>query len=975
VFGFLACDACIRPLSTTPPSERRTSSAQEVDRCAVESGFGGTSVGESALERWYAETSNTALLSAWRPAAESKNTDPVSPDSSPAAETSSLLGLSLSQKYRGLFLPRFTDEWFDISNAEQAALPLSRADSCSFAAFDDSSPPEEVVEWFPAAAGMEHYFSRVPWDSSSSASDSGIRQRPLQHPAEQRAQFNIPEPIEEDAETTAFDLYLSDKYQGLILARFTDNWFEILEPTDVIEQLPPLKDQENVMQLLRGRIQGERILDGIGSVRMDLGTFRIIIRLNEDNFINTKKKLNTVRIGEPESGLAFRQDLRTTYAGELDDEFSGALNHRTMLSYGKLWADADGTYVEHQDYELDTLSGNGIFGDSRVGLGYLRTTGQRFAGSVDFLGISASTAEEIFLDEEALRGSRLEIFIPSRSRVDFYRGGRLLTTQILDFGMQLIDTSRFPQGSYDVEIVITEGNGEVTRERRFFTKSGQLSITDYPLYDAQLGYLRDKFKPEPIPVYQLGLTYRALSFLQVEGSVYGTDELAIGSTELTGLYHDYYFSGGVAQSTQGKTGLSADLTGSLFGINFGGFYSGTVDTTGSNLEQPVGPTPTPTPDEDELHPRPPSFVTTIEEEQQLNNIASARQTINGYIYKQIGQFEARFVANRNKRDQEETRYAWGPIGIWRILEGASDTVRLELSFLRTEDGEQSSAFLSYIHRFSPWTINTQLQSGKREAKAETRELSSLEYDTKNRAGLGTRARLSNETVARDGDLSTNNSLEIRHVANRIDGAGFIRDQEGDNSSTSLGANLDAALIRGNHGGVSLSYPAEGDAILIAELTTHSAGMSSEMIIMVNGSEYGRLMPGSQMVIGLAPYHNYRISIKPAEGSELIDYDVEPYDVTLFPGNIVRKTWSVEHVFIALGRIVDDQGNPLPHERLKGFKGYVVTEDDGTFQAEANGTEAVEINSKNRHCRLTLPEISTPEYYHEYGDLTCRNILP
>jgi len=773
---------------------------------------------------------------------------------------------------------------------------------------------------------------------------------------------------DEDAETTLFDLYLTDNYQGLILASFTDHWLKIPAPKDAVEQFPKLLNEQAVLRLLSGKIKnGERKVLGVGSVRVSLETFRIIVRLEGDMLASQASKLKPTRIGEPETGLSFRQDLRTTYAGTFQEDFTGAVNHRTIASIGKYWTDIDGTFVQDEDYELDNLAGFGIVGDSRIGFGYLRTPGERFAGSVDFVGISAETAQETFLDEESLRGSRFEIFVPGRSRVDFYRGGRLIDTQALEFGLQMVDTSRFPQGSYNIEIVITENNGGTTRENRFFTKSGQLSITDYPIYNLQLGYLRDRLKVEDVPVYEAGLTYRLLSFLQVSASAYGTDDITIGSGELKGLFHDIYFSAGAAQSTEGNTGLSGDLTGNIFGFNLGAFYSGTINTSDTSLDN--GNHGSADDSEDPLHPTIGPLVTTLQEEQKLNNIALSRQNLTAYIFKNFGSFEFRFIGNKNRDERDMERYAWGPVATWRIVEKRKDVLRLELSYLKTEEGDRPNLFLGYTHRFDPWMASAQLNSGKRSSKSENRLAEILDYDTKTRAGEGTRGRVTNENLDSEDNLSTTNSLEIRHVAKHVDSAVFLRDQRGASENTNLGANVDISFLRGNQGGFALSYPAEGDAVLIAEIESQTA-QKAQMLLFINGTEYGTIQYGSRLVVGLPPYKSYKVFIKPAEGTDLVDYDATTTEFTFFPGNAITKSWRVEHVFIAIGKIVDKTGKAIPHARLKGFKGYVATEEDGSFQADSNGNETLEIDDEIRHCRISLPAISTPEYYYEYGSLTC-----
>ena len=44
------------------------------------------------------------------------------------------------------------------------------------------------------------------------------------------------------ADGTLFDIYVGDTYRGLAFVYFSGNIFQVEEPTDVLHQLPPLKN-------------------------------------------------------------------------------------------------------------------------------------------------------------------------------------------------------------------------------------------------------------------------------------------------------------------------------------------------------------------------------------------------------------------------------------------------------------------------------------------------------------------------------------------------------------------------------------------------------------------------------------------------------------------------------------------------------------------------------------------------------------
>ena len=121
-----------------------------------------------------------------------------------------------------------------------------------------------------------------------------------------------------------------------------------------------------------------------------------------------------------------------------------------------------------------------------------------------------------------------------------------------------------------------------------------------------------------------------------------------------------------------------------------------------------------------------------------------------------------------------------------------------------------------------------------------------------------------------------------------------------------------------------------------------------------------------------PYKTYKVRIRPKEGGDIVGYDADAYEFTLFPGNIAHKTWAIEKTFIGIGRIVNERGEPIVHERIKGLRDYTITEEDGTFQAEMNGFETATIKNKNRDCTVLFTKLTeTPSHFNDYGDIVCK----
>jgi hypothetical protein len=771
------------------------------------------------------------------------------------------------------------------------------------------------------------------------------------------------DPVSEAFETTLFDIYLGDKFKGAILADFTESWIRITEPTEVISQLKDLKGGERLVPLLTGIIEKQRSVPDIATVTYDLNAFRIIIQPSE-NLLGTSAIQLTRRVSpDPDSGFSLQQRLGATGSGDTSTDMRTAFNHRSIASYGEFFGVIDGAAVSDRDYEVTEGSAGGIFGDYRGRGGLLQTSGGQFAPSLQHLGVSFETAEELFLDQDLIRGSKFEVFIPSRSKVEFYRDGRLLAVQVLDFGLQEINTAGFPQGSYDVDIIITDNFGVVTRQRKFFTKSGYLASRARPIYSLHIGSIRDNLNSLDIPVYQTGLRWRAADIFDVSASVYGSEDLHIGSVGSNLLFRDYRLGVESSFSNDGDFGASSSMGGRILGVNFD---LGVTKTFVGGEPPPVLPTPDP---DDPFSP-----VFALQDRRDKLTFED-RDELNGNIYREFGPVTLRIAGERTRNSRTDDRYAVGPVVEWRIREGADSNLKLQLAYAHTESGDIYNSGLTYGYRLTrALQLSSQVGLRRNDKDNEGIVLVSLSYDTKERDGRGTRAKLNSELQNSQDDenrsiISQSNQLDFDHTGGYLQTLGFIRqDTTSEASNTAIGASAISSFLVSGDGGVDISHPVSEEAVLVAELPSEST--DTEFQVLINGQIAATVKAGEKAVIGVAPYRAYDVSIRPTEGAELVTYDSSVTKMTFFPGNVRKKRWGIEKIFIILGRLVDQNGAPLARQRIKGTKDYTATEQDGTFQAEVGGSESLFVESQVYRCKLDLNITERPEYFVDLGDVRC-----
>lgn len=766
-------------------------------------------------------------------------------------------------------------------------------------------------------------------------------------------------------ESTVFDLYLSDKFKGSLLVSYTESWFEIDEPSEVLEQLPELKKgADEILPLVSGRIEKTRTIEGVGTVYYDLGTFRIVLQLGAE-YLKGKGLDLTKRMLAPSSGLSFNQALGIATSLQDDSSSQSAFSHRSFGSYGRFFTRVDGAAVQNRPYEITEATGGGIIGNYQLRGGLLQMRGQAFSPSLQFAGMQFETAEQIFLDDELARGSPLQIFVPSRSTVEFYRDGRLLAVMVLDYGLQEVNTSAFPQGSYDVDIVIKESSGQVTQDRRFFTKAGFLASRAHPVLSLSAGVIRDKLDILATPLAQAAVRYRAFDFMDLGTSVSGTDENIITSADFNGLFRNLRFGAGGAVAQDNSKGVQGSLGLTVWNTALSGRVARTYGTDAS-----LSLVPTPSPTGVEVIPLAPEVRRELSIEPQEVNSAT--------IYKNFGRVDGRFVLERNKVRDSPARYSNGPTLDWRLLDSTLQSVVLRGSYLATERGMTKSLQLLFRRRITPaLSLSSQLLQRWQDADNESLILVGVSYDSlSGRSGTGSKLRSTLEARRQDQDSGKKDtqtvSLDADVTSQYLRSTAFARGiNQNSGFSKSLGINAESSFLISDKGDLSIGHPVQSDAALVAEVDGEDFPDDAKFEVLVNGQVRDLVRPGERAVIGLSPYQTYKANIRPSEGSAIVDYDTSTVPFSLFPGNVFKHVWKVERTFIILGRIVDETGAPIPSERVRGTNEYCFTEEDGTFQAEITGKTTLYIDSKRVKCSLDFKLETKPEYYLDVGDIVCR----
>ncbi|MBY4672337.1 TcfC E-set like domain-containing protein [Burkholderia multivorans] len=123
-------------------------------------------------------------------------------------------------------------------------------------------------------------------------------------------------------------------------------------------------------------------------------------------------------------------------------------------------------------------------------------------GTID--GMRVGTTLAYVNSATADRGTPIMLLLPRDARIDAYRGKELLGTFYLKAGVNPLDTSRFPEGSYPVTLRVFEDGVQVRTQTSPFTKTGGSAGARTRQWFAQAGRVAERGTQSPSGVVMAG---------------------------------------------------------------------------------------------------------------------------------------------------------------------------------------------------------------------------------------------------------------------------------------------------------------------------------------------------------------------------------------------------------------------------------------------------------------------------------------
>lgn len=754
-------------------------------------------------------------------------------------------------------------------------------------------------------------------------------------------------------QVTEIDVYYGGYYLTSVLAEFTDQEVTILDTGAVTEQVNDLKNAETFQAHLNGPLYAHPELLCYSEFQTDCGTLetdsvevifdRSLLRMWL--FISPELLLdadaNIVRYLPPsEAGLSFMNQTAAYFTTEELSLDTYNVFNNTLFAFGENRLSMRSNYDSNEGFDIDTVALFREFRgrDYRLGLVRENANGFSFMSNERFAGASYGSSLLTRTDLQRSLGNEIELYFSTRSRVEIYREGRLISSDFYPVGNQLLDTSDLPNGSYMIELRIIDAGGNETIEERFYSKTANIPPADQSLFFFHLGQLENDLDSNR-------LSRTGGNEMMVRGGINKRLGNTLGGTLGFSVVEDTSF-----------VELGMFKQGDLYEFQANAAYE---DTGASGLDL-------------RLRFRHPKY----------NLILNGRQVFNGLEESQIGQEYQQYYA------MLEIPSSKGFFSVFhRHVERPLSGRTLNTGF-RYRSQMRNIFGSSFSNNFelsknddeilALWNFNWSFQENNRSSYYSP----TLAY--------------ANEDSARDSGLY--GSYESNWIKGDPQGNEYVYSLRGDyDSQSSLEARMQADTSLGNadvmgryneanhkmelNGRISTSFATTGNATAIggkrrsesAFLIRVEGDIEADAVfnILVNGTVRGQVRPEETLLIPVTPYNTYDVEIRNI-GDTLVNLDNRVYRETMYPGNVVNLSWESKVINIAIGRLVNEMGEPMANAVIQNVVGIALADSNGIFQAEIDqDTSHFEVRQGVNSCTVDFENPQINDTILPLGTLVCR----
>ena len=737
-------------------------------------------------------------------------------------------------------------------------------------------------------------------------------------------------------------------------------WF--LSPVEVVQAIPTLENPAQVLAAISGELDSNSqllcnrrvrencgVLDpAVAGIIFDEGKFRIDLFIHQDQ-LAVQMLVGERYLPAPSAGWATLHDMGLTASGQ-QGRNSYTLSGESFLSKGsgrvrvRYGLTNTGPSVHEASWQWDNR-------DREFELGVFRGArgNSLFINDKRLLGFRLGSSTKTRTDLDNALATPILIFLERRSRVDILRDNEVLDSRFYDAGNHQLDTTRLPDGAYDIRVRTVSADGQEDNQQHFFVRNSLLPPLGESQYYLEAGAFTEDYGSDvPRTVgggwLRGGLSHRLNEKFAFEGEMLLSRETSLLQGGAYALGPGWQVHAGAMASARGDTGYS--LRGQLqrkrlsFSFNAQHLKSKTVRNDDGRFDLSLT---------SNVDFSAPVDLTALEEDGLERGLRDSQSVLGG-SYTQASAalsfpLEIPLWNGRRSKGQMQVRAQYNQRGDSSAQKGfglnynaplfRSSAIAADWSFDSLYSANRSLVRMGIDFR---WRNGRQTSLVRPELVASrskgsfSEDKAGMEIDPSVNASWN-RARRSD----RFGDM--NEGVYLSHQGDRSVLGGRLASQ-----SNYGYADLDVAYAQGPQQG--LQYVANSRFNLVSKDGKSALGGSSQLaavVVEIDGdlpdSDFA-IIVGSRVagyastarrgVVSLRPYDTYDVRISPT-GDDILGYDQRSYEVTLFPGNVHRLVFSAHEVRVVVSQAIKEDGSPVAYGKFINVDGYGVTDAEGWFQ--------------------------------------------
>lgn len=563
----------------------------------------------------------------------------------------------------------------------------------------------------------------------------------------------------------------------------------------------------------------------------------------------------------------------------------------------------------------------------RYEAGLFRSLGRNalFVGEHSLAGVRIGTALDLRADLEAREGSPIFLFLDQRSRVDVFRGARLIDSGFYEAGNRQLDTTRLPDGAYEITVRMTGNDGRQREESFFFVRSGRVPPLGETIRYAELGSIVEAPNPASGTLAsggwaRAGLARRLGNAWGVDAEMLSADNDLLGQAGVFGFGKHWQLRANAMLGSGGASGYWLQLRSGHER------WSAGLDLRALNARDVDSAQPT-------------LFASSLRQSALTLNFPwrRGRVTLRGQL---------------DQSDENARTWSWGGSLAVPLRQRGALALELESDvLLAANDRTFRVSVLGRWRtdgRFSTVRGGVQHRAGSSAGTAPIFDARRARQWENSQYGQVTHTLL----ARLNGDQRAVGTA-VTADANRGRGRADVQWLDGpDGGGISYSANARFGLTT-DHGRIAMGGRQGDSAAVVIQV---DGDRDDHYRVLVDGQRVADARGGERTLVSLPPYARYQVRIVP-EGASMVSVDETARDVVLYPGNVTTLDFRARRVYVLVGQAIDAQGKPVTNAPIDLPGRFARTDEDGWFQVEVESLTPLRLTPPTAPaCELT-PQLS------------------